>query len=126
MTPVRYDIINEFEGNIHNNIIHDKNLYLILRETCSILNNILKNIPISNENEFIQNFIDAISELYNYTELSADRIISSISKSLSNFTTSGNDDLKNLKFEIYTFKGKESYDSLDYINERLENDYYIT
>lgn len=60
MTPVEYNIIQEFEGNIHNNIIHDKNLYLILRETCSILNNILKNIPITNENEFIQNFIDAI------------------------------------------------------------------
>ena len=60
MTPIKYNVIQEFEGNIHNTIIHDKNLYLILRETCSILNNILKNIPITNENEFIQNFIDAI------------------------------------------------------------------
>lgn len=91
-----------------------------------MLNDTLKHIPIKNEDEFIQNFIDAILELYYYTEFTDKQIIDSISKSLDNFKSKGNDDLKNLKFEIYTSKGKQTSDSLDYINERLESGYYTT
>ena len=126
MTLIDCKIISNFEGNVYGNTIDNQKYYEVLREACNMLNNALKHININNEEECIQNFIDAVLELYYYTELTEGQITDSISKSLDNFTSKGNDDLKNLKFEIYTFRGKESYDSLDYINERLENDYYTT
>lgn len=126
MTPIPYDIISSFEGYINGKIIHDENYYLVLEKTSYMLNDTLRDIDIKNEDEFIQNFIDAILELYYYTEFTDKQIIGSISKSLDNFKSKGNDDLKNLKFEIYTSKGKQTSDSLDYINERLESGYYTT
>lgn len=126
MTPIPYDIISSFEGIINGKIIYDENYYLVLEKTSYMLNDTLKYIAIKNEDEFIQNFIDAILELYYYTEFTDKQIIGSISKSLDNFKSKGNDDLKNLKFEIYTSKGKQTSDSLDYINERLESGYYTT
>lgn len=63
-------------------------------------------------------------ELYYYTEFTNEQIIGSISKSLDNFKSKSTDDLKNLKFEMYTSKGKQTSDSLDYVNERLETGYY--
>lgn len=126
MTPIPYDIISSFEGIINGKIIHDENYYLVLEKTSYMLNDTLKHIDIKNEDEFIQNFIDAILELYHYTEFTDKQIIGSISKSLDNFKSKSNDDLKNLKFEIYTSKGKQTSDSLDYINERLESGYYTT
>lgn len=126
MTPIPYDIISSFEGIINGKIIYDENYYLVLEKTSYMLNDTLRDIDIKNEDEFIQNFIDAILKLYNYTEFTEEQIIGSISKSLDNFKSKSNDDLKNLKFEIYTSKGKQTSDSLDYINERLETGYYTT
>jgi hypothetical protein len=126
MTPIPYDIISSFEGIINGKIIHDENYYLVLEKTSYMLNDTLRDIDIKNEDEFIQNFIDAILELYYYTEFTDKQIIGSISKSLDNFKSKDNDDLKNLKFEIYTSKGKQTSDSLDYMNERLESGYYTT
>ena len=126
MTPIPYDIISSFEGIINGKIIHDENYYLVLEKTSYMLNDTLRDIDIKNEDEFIQNFIDAILELYYYTEFTDKQIIGSISKSLDNFKSKGNDDLKNLKFEMYTSKGKQTSDSLDYINERLETSHYTT
>lgn len=126
MTPIPYDIISSFEGIINCEITYDEKYYFVLEKTCCMLNDVLRNIDIKNEDEFIQNFIDAILELYYYTELTEGQITGSISKSLDNFKSKGNDDLKNLKFEIYTSKGKQTSDSLDYINERLESGYYTT
>ena len=126
MTPIPYDIISSFEGIINGEIIYDENYYLVLEKTSYMLNDTLRDIDIKNEDEFIQNFIDAILELYYYTEFTNEQIIGSISKSLDNFKSKSNDDLKNLKFEIYTSKGKQTSDSLDYINERLETGYYTT
>lgn len=126
MTPIPYDIISSFEGIINGKIIYDENYYLVLEKTSYMLNDTLRDIDIKNEDEFIQNFIDTILELYYYTEFTDKQIIGSISKSLDNFKSKGNDDLKNLKFEIYTSKGKQTSDSLDYINERLETGYYTT
>lgn len=126
MTPIPYDIISSFEGIINGKIIYDENYYFVLEKTSYMLNDTLKHIDIKNEDEFIQNFIDAILELYYYTEFTDKQIIGSISKSLDNFKSKGNDDLKNLKFEIYTSKGKQTSDSLNYINERLESGYYTT
>lgn len=126
MTTIPYDIISSFKGIINGEIIYDENYYFVLEKTSYMLNDTLKHIAIKNEDEFIQNFIDAILELYYYTEFTDKQIIGSISKSLDNFKSKGNDDLKNLKFEIYTSKGKQTSDSLDYINERLESGYYTT
>lgn len=126
MTPIPYDIISSFKGIINGEIIYDENYYYVLEKTSYMLNDTLKHIAIKNEDEFIQNFIDAILELYYYTEFTDKQIIGSISKSLDNFKSKSNDDLKNLKFEIYTSKGKQTSDSLDYINERLETGYYTT
>jgi hypothetical protein len=126
MTPIPYDIISSFEGIINGKIIYDENYYFVLEKTSYMLNDTLRDIDIKNEDEFIQNFIDAILELYYYTEFTDKQIIGSISKSLDNFKSKGNDDLKNLKFEMYTSKGKQTSDSLDYINERLETGYYTT
>lgn len=126
MTPIPYDIKSSFEGIINGKILHDEKHYFILAKTCGMLNDVLENIDVKNEDEFIQNFIDAILELYYYTEFTDKQIIGSISKSLDNFKSKGNDDLKNLKFEIYTSKGKQTSHSLDYINERLESGYYTT
>lgn len=126
MTPIPYDIISSFEGIINGKIIYDENYYFVLEKTSYMLNDTLRDIDIKNEDEFIQNFIDAILELYYYTEFTDKQIIGSISKSLDNFKSKGNDDLKNLKFEIYTSKSKQTSDSLDYINERLESGYYTT
>ena len=126
MTPIPYDIISSFKGIINGEIIYDEKYYFVLEKTCYMLNDVLRNIDIKNEDEFIQNFIDAILELYQYTEFTEKQIIGSISKSLENFKSKSNDDLKNLKFEIYTSKGKQTSDSLDYINERLETGYYTT
>lgn len=124
MTPIPYDIISSFKGIINGKIIHDENCYLVLEKTSYMLNDTLRDIDIKNEDEFIQNFIDAILKLYYYTEFTDKQIIDSISKSLDNFKSKGNDDLKNLKFEMYTSKGKQTSDSLDYVNERLETGYY--
>lgn len=124
MTPIPYDIISSFEGIINGKIIYDENYYFVLEKTSYMLNDTLRDIDIKNEDEFIQNFIDAILELYYYTEFTDKQIIGSISKSLDNFKSKGNDDLKNLKFEIYTSKGNQTSDSLDYVNERLETGYY--
>lgn len=126
MTPIPYDIISSFEGIINGKIIYDENYYFVLEKTSYMLNDTLRDIDIKNEDEFIQNFIDAILELYYYTEFTDKQIIGSISKSLDNFKSKGNDDLKNLKFEIYTSKSKQTSDSLNYINERLESGYYTT
>lgn len=126
MTPIPYDIISSFEGIINGKIIYDENYYFVLEKTSYMLNETLKHIDIKNEDEFTQNFIDAILELYYYTEFTDKQIIGSISKNLDNFKSKGNDDLKNLKFEIYTSKCKQTSDSLDYINERLETGYYTT
>ena len=126
MTTIPYDIISSFKGIINGEIIYDENYYLVLEKTSYMLNDTLKHIDIKNEDEFIQNFIDAILELYYYTEFTDEQIIGSISKSLDNFKSKSTDDLKNLKFEIYTSKGKQTSDSLDYINERLETGYYTT
>lgn len=124
MTPIPYDIISSFEGIINGEIIYDENYYFVLEKTSCMLNDTLKHIPIKNEDEFIQNFIDAMLELYYYTEFTNEQIIGSISKSLDNFKSKSTDDLKNLKFEMYTSKGKQTSDSLDYVNERLETGYY--
>lgn len=126
MTHIPYDIISSFEGIINGKIIYDENYYFVLEKTSYMLNDTLRDIDIKNEDEFIQNFIDAILELYYYTEFTDKQIIGSISKSLDNFKSKGNDDLKNLKFEIYTSKSKQTSDSLNYINERLESGYYTT
>lgn len=126
MTTIPYDIISSFKGIINGEIIYDENYYFVLKKTSCMLNDTLKHIPIKNEDEFTQNFIDAVLELYNYTEFTEEQIIGSISKNLDNFKSKSNDDLKNLKFEIYTSKGKQTSDSLDYINEKLETGYYTT
>lgn len=126
MTPIDYEIISDFKAIVYGNTIDNQKYYEVLREACNTLNDTLKHIHIKNEDEFIQNFIDAILELYYYTELTDGQITGSISKSLDNFTSQGNNDLKNLKFEIYTSKGKQTSDFLDYINERLETGYYTT
>lgn len=124
MTPIPYDIISSFKGIINGEIIYDENYYFVLEKTSYMLNDTLKHIAIKNEDEFIQNFIDAILELYYYTEFTNEQIIGSISKSLDNFKSKSTDDLKNLKFEMYTSKGKQTSDSLDYVNEKLETGYY--
>ena len=126
MTPIPYNIISSFEGIINDEIIYDEKHYFVLAKTCGMLNDVLRSIDIKNEDEFIQNFIDAILELYQYTEFTEEQIIGSISKSLDNFKSKSNDDLKNLKFEIYTSKSKQTSDFLDYINEKLESGYYTT
>ena len=67
MTTIPYDIISSFKGIINGEIIYDENYYFVLEKTSCMLNDTLKPIPIKNEDEFIQNFIDAILELYYYT-----------------------------------------------------------
>lgn len=125
MKPIDYKIRSEFDAEVYGTTIDDQKYYEVLKSVCAMLNNTLKHIHIKNEDEFIKNFIDAMLELYYYTEFAEDRITNSISKSLDNFK-SKDDDLKNLKFWIYTSKGKQTSDSLDYVNERLENNYYTT
>lgn len=53
MTPIPYDIISSFEGNVYGNTLNDQRYYAVLREACNMLNNALKHININNEEEFI-------------------------------------------------------------------------
>lgn len=124
MTPIKYNILQEFKAEINSIEINNEKVYWILTRTVDELNKTLKNIDITKQNEFVIDFIDLVSDLYLDTYLNEYIITASIIQSLEDFILKGNNNLNNLKFVIYLYNGIADHYKLDQINEKLKNGYY--
>ena len=127
MKKVESKVVQSFIGKIGDNYIYNEELYTTTVYLVDLLYNKLKDIAIPKEEEFIEDFIDSIDNIYKSDDVTITDISDAIEECIENFNpkTDGLYELEFYMFEEYMDE-KLTHKYFDFINYRLATDYYLT
>lgn len=127
MKKVDSKTIQGFVGKIGDKIIYNEELYTTTKYLIDLLYNKLKDIAIPKEEEFIDDFIDSIGNIYKSSDATIVDISDAIEECIGNFNPKI-DKLYELKFYMFEEYMDEKLTNkyFSFINHRLATDYYLT
>lgn len=126
MKKVESKVIQDFIGTINDKTIYNEELYTTTVYLVDLLYNKLKDIAIPKEEEFIDDFIDSISNIYKSSDATIVDISDAIEESIENFNPKI-DKLYELEFYMFEEYMDEKLTNkyFSFINHRLASDYYL-
>lgn len=127
MKKVESKVVQDFIGTINDKTIYNEELYTTTVYLVDLLYNKLKDIAIPKEEEFIDDFIDSISNIYKSSDATIVDISDAIEESIRNFNPKI-DKLYELEFYMFEEYMDEELTNkyFSFINHRLATDYYLT
>ena len=127
MKKVESKVVQDFIGTINDKTIYNEELYTTTVYLVGLLYSKLKDIAIPKEEEFIDNFIDSISNIYKSSDATIVDISDAIEESIGNFNPKI-DKLYELEFYMFEEYMDEKLTNkyFSFINHRLASDYYLT
>lgn len=126
MKKVESKVVQDFIGTINDKTIYNEELYTTTVYLVGLLYSKLKNIAIPKEEEFIDDFIDSISNIYKSSDATIVDISDAIEESIGNFNPKI-DKLYELEFYMFEEYMDEKLTNkyFSFINHRLASDYYL-
>lgn len=126
MKKVESKVVQDFIGTINDKTIYNEELYTTTVYLVGLLYNKLKDIAIPKEEEFIDDFIDSISNIYKSSEATIVDISDAIEESIENFNPKI-DKLYELEFYMFEEYMDEKLTNkyFSFINHKLASDYYL-
>lgn len=126
MKKVESKVVQDFIGTINDKTIYNEELYTTTVYLVDLLYNKLKDIAIPKEEEFIDDFIDSISNIYKSSDATIVDISDAIEESIENFNPKI-DKLYELEFYMFEEYMDEKLTNkyFSFINHRLASDYYL-
>lgn len=127
MKKVESKVVQDFIGTINDKTIYNEELYTTIVYLVGLLYSKLKDIAIPKEEEFIDDFIDSISNIYKSNDATIVDISDAIEESIGNFNPKI-DKLYELEFYMFEEYMDEKLTNkyFSFINHRLASDYYLT
>lgn len=127
MKKVESKIVQDFIGTINDKTIYNEELYTTTVYLVGLLYSKLKDIAIPKEEEFIDDFIDSISNIYKSSDATIVDISDAIEESIGNLNPKI-DKLYELEFYMFEEYMDEKLTNkyFSFINHRLASDYYLT
>ena len=127
MKKVESKVVQDFIGTINDKTIYNEELYTTTVYLVGLLYSKLKDITIPKEEEFIDDFIDSISNIYKSSDATIVDISDAIEESIGNFNPKI-DKLYELEFYMFEEYMDEKLTNkyFSFINHRLASDYYLT
>lgn len=127
MKKVESKVVQNFIGTINDKTIYNEELYTTTVYLVGLLYSKLKDIAIPKEEEFIDDFIDSISNIYKSSDATIVDISDAIEESIGNFNPKI-DKLYELEFYMFEEYMDEKLTNkyFSFINHRLASDYYLT
>lgn len=127
MKKVESKVVQDFIGTINDKTIYNEELYTTTVYLVGLLYSKLKDIAIPKEEEFIDDFIDSISNIYKSSDATIVDISDAIEESIGNFNPKI-DKLYELEFYMFEEYMDEKLTNkyFSFINHRLASDYYLT
>lgn len=127
MKKVESKVVQDFIGTINDKTIYNEELYTTTVYLVGLLYSKLKDIAIPKEEEFIDDFIDSISNIYKSSDTTIVDISDAIEESIGNFNPKI-DKLYELEFYMFEEYMDEKLTNkyFSFINHRLATDYYLT
>lgn len=127
MKKVESKVVQDFIGTINDKTIYNEELYTTTVYLIGLLYSKLKDIAIPKEEEFIDDFIDSISNIYKSSDATIVDISDAIEESIGNFNPKI-DKLYELEFYMFEEYMDEKLTNkyFSFINHRLASDYYLT
>lgn len=126
MKKIESKVVQDFIGTINDKTIYNEELYTTTVYLVDLLYNKLKDIAIPKEEEFIDDFIDSIGNIYKSSDVTIVDISDAIEESIENFNPKID---KLYELEFYMFEEymdeKLTHKYFDFINHRLASDYYL-
>ena len=126
MKKVESKVVQDFIGTINDKTIYNEELYTTTVYLVGLLYSKLKDIAIPKEEEFIDDFIDSISNIYKSSDATIVDISDAIEESIGNFNPKI-DKLYELEFYMFEEYMDERLTNkyFSFINHRLASDYYL-
>lgn len=126
MKKVESKVVQDFIGTINDKTIYNEELYTTTVYLVDLLYTKLKDIAIPKEEEFIDDFIDSISNIYKSSDATIVDISDAIEESIENFNPKI-DKLYELEFYMFEEYMDEKLTNkyFSFINHRLASDYYL-
>lgn len=126
MKKVESKVVQDFIGTINDKTIYNEELYTTTVYLVGLLYSKLKDIAIPKEEEFIDDFIDSISNIYKSSDTTIVDISDAIEESIGNFNPKI-DKLYELEFYMFEEYMDEELTNkyFSFINHRLASDYYL-
>lgn len=127
MKKIESKVVQDFIGTINDKTIYNEELYTTTVYLVGLLYSKLKDIAIPKEEEFIDDFIDSISNIYKSSDATIVDISDAIEESIGNFNPKI-DKLYELEFYMFEEYMDEKLTNkyFSFINHRLASDYYLT
>lgn len=127
MKKVESKVVQNFIGTISNKTIYNEELYTTTVYLVGLLYSKLKDIAIPKEEEFIDDFIDSIGNIYKSSDATIVDISDAIEECIENFNPKI-DKLYELEFYMFEEYMDEKLTNkyFSFINHRLASDYYLT
>lgn len=127
MKKVESKVVQDFIGTINDKTIYNEELYTTTVYLVGLLYSKLKDIAIPKEEEFIDDFIDSIRNIYKSSDATIVDISDAIEESIGNFNPKI-DKLYELEFYMFEEYMDEKLTNkyFSFINHRLASDYYLT
>ena len=127
MKKVESKVVQDFIGTINDKTIYNEELYTTTVYLVGLLYSKLKDMAIPKEEEFIDDFIDSISNIYKSSDATIVDISDAIEESIGNFNPKI-DKLYELEFYMFEEYMDEKLTNkyFSFINHRLASDYYLT
>lgn len=127
MKKVESKVVQDFIGTINDKTIYNEELYTTTVYLVGLLYSKLKDIAIPKEEEFIDDFIDSIGNIYKSSDATIVDISDAIEESIGNFNPKI-DKLYELEFYMFEEYMDEKLTNkyFSFINHRLATDYYLT
>lgn len=126
MKKIESKRIQDFVGKIEDKCIYNEELYTTTVYLVGLLYSKLKDIAIPKEEEFIDDFIDSIGNIYKSSDATIVDISDAIEESIGNFNPKI-DKLYELEFYMFEEYMDEKLTNkyFSFINHRLASDYYL-
>lgn len=126
MKKVESKVVQDFIGTINDKTIYNEELYTTTVYLVGLLYSKLKDIAIPKEEEFIDDFIDSIGNIYKSSDATIVDISDAIEESIGNFNPKI-DKLYELEFYMFEEYMDEKLTNkyFSFVNHRLASDYYL-
>ena len=126
MKKIESKVVQDFIGTINDKTIYNEELYTTTVYLVGLLYSKLKDIAIPKEEEFIDDFIDSISNIYKSSDATIVDISDAIEECIENFNPK-TDKLYELEFYMFEEYMDEELTNkyFSFINHRLASDYYL-